>query len=216
MENTDQPFSLLKSHFNDLKEPPKLEIQKYSDKDIIHFKNVIPKSDCKLVIDICEKYFNWDRATTFGNIEGYRATEMIPLTGVYGINPDTFRAHCILAYAFKLSFEDFKKNYVYEGAHGIQSHVYYESDEGFQILKYSPGDFYKEHIDGGMDLKRRYSTIMYLNDDYEGGETLFPRSDVSVKGEAGDVIYFPSAYTHPHIAQEIKSGTKYTAVIWSH
>ena len=31
----------------------------------------------------------------------------------------------------------------------------------------------------------------------------------------GDIIFFPSNFTHPHIAQEVKSGIKYTAVMWS-
>jgi Rps23 Pro-64 3,4-dihydroxylase Tpa1-like proline 4-hydroxylase len=212
----EQQFSLIKEIPDTLQNEKSLKAQEYhEDRDIIHFKNVLKAEDCKYIVDICEKYFNWDRATTFGGLEGYRKTGMIPLTGVYGFNPDVFKAHSLLAYWFKVTFDEFRKYYTYQGHNGLASHVHYEGDEGFQILKYEPGNFYKEHVDTGMDLKRKYSTIMYLNDDYDGGETLFPRSGVSVKGSVGDVVYFSSSYTHPHIAQKIKEGIKYAAVIWS-
>jgi Rps23 Pro-64 3,4-dihydroxylase Tpa1-like proline 4-hydroxylase len=208
----EQNFSYLKN--NDLTiNYKKLKIKKYYDQDIIHFKKLIPKKDCHFIIETCEKYFNWGTAMTFGNIEDYRKTGMIPLTNLYGHNHETFKAHATLGYWFKYSFNSFSQKYHYDQN---KSHVLYQGDEGFQILKYEPGNYYKEHIDNGPELKRKYSVIIYLNDDYQGGETFFPRQNIKVKGETGDILFFPSSYTYPHVAQTIEDGIKYVAVLWGY
>lgn len=188
--------------------------------DIVHFKNVISKEDCVFIINAIEKYCVWNSASTYGGINDYRKTKMIPLSKIFGYCSDLFKAHSILAYAFKKSFEEFQKLYVYDiGKETTKTHISFTGDEGFQVLKYEPGDVYHEHIDffgGALQNERRiYSTVIYLNDDYTGGETFFPRQDISVKGSVGDVLFFPSTYTHPHIAKEIITGKKYSVALWS-
>jgi predicted 2-oxoglutarate/Fe(II)-dependent dioxygenase YbiX len=74
--------------------------------------------------------------------------------------------------------------------------------EPTNILHYEPGQEYKPHfdfIDPGVahfaqELQRvgqrTVTFLIYLNDDYEGGATAFPRLDWSFKGKAGDAIAF--------------------------
>jgi GR25 family glycosyltransferase involved in LPS biosynthesis len=55
-----------------------------------------------------------------------------------------------------------------------------------------------------------------LNNDYEGGELNFPRQGVSNKAvQAGDMVMWPGAVTHPHESLTMKSGIKYGLVVWS-
>jgi predicted 2-oxoglutarate/Fe(II)-dependent dioxygenase YbiX len=53
------------------------------------------------------------------------------------------------------------------------------------------------------------SAVIYLNDDYEGGELRFPEQDVMIKPEAGSVIVFPSVEPFYHQSMPLKTGTKY-------
>jgi prolyl 4-hydroxylase len=74
--------------------------------------------------------------------------------------------------------------------------------EPTNILHYEPGQEYKPHfdfIDPGVahfarelqQLGQRTVTfLIYLNDDYEGGATAFPRLDWSFKGKTGDALAF--------------------------
>lgn len=188
--------------------------------DIAHFKNVLSKQDCEFIINTVEKYCVWNSAATYGGVTDYRKTKMVPLSKIFGYCADLFKAHSLLGYAFKSSFEQFQKLYVYDvGKTTTKTHVSFTNDEGFQMLKYEPGDVYYEHIDfygaAHPNERRIYSTIIYLNNNYVGGETFFPRQDILVKGNTGDVLFFPSAYTHPHIAKEVVSGEKYAVVLWS-
>lgn len=104
----------------------------------------------------------------------------------------------------------------------------------FDIKKYSAGTFMGAHFDQQEgDTRLRYSLVMYLNDDYEGGELSFtiespdapiiqgkPAEDydvskdsdritLGIKPEAGSVIIFPSSPPYHHTAHLVKSGFKY-------
>lgn len=114
----------------------------------------------------------------------------------------------------------------------------------FPIKKYKAGTFMGAHFDQQEGDKRlRYSLVMYLNDDYEGGELSFtikspdapiiegkPDEDfdiakektpelltVSFKPKAGSVVIFPSSPPYHHTAHLVKSGAKYMVPThWMH
>jgi TPR repeat protein len=77
--------------------------------------------------------------------------------------------------------------------------------EAFAILHYGVGEEASEHFDyldpsvpayaGEIaELGQRVATcLLYLNDDYEGGETDFPRLGLSHRGRKGDALIFFSA-----------------------
>jgi prolyl 4-hydroxylase len=71
-----------------------------------------------------------------------------------------------------------------------------------QVLHYAVGQTFAAHFDAldarqpGMARQiaeagqRVVTFIIYLNDDYQGGETHFPRLGLSHRGRAGDALYF--------------------------
>lgn len=93
---------------------------------------------------------------------------------------------------------------------GIQAY------EAFNFVKYEgAGTHFKIHADHGPTYVTTVSIVVYLNDDYEGGEIYFPRFDLSHKPEVGDIVVFPSTYVYEHASQDMISGTKYSVVIMS-
>jgi len=86
--------------------------------------------------------------------------------------------------------------------------------EEYQLLRYRTGQEYKAHSDGGTDIARAISAVLYLNDDYEGGEIEFPNFGIKIKPEAGMLVLFPSTYPYAHIAHPVTNGTKYAIVTW--
>jgi prolyl 4-hydroxylase len=64
--------------------------------------------------------------------------------------------------------------------------------EPLHVLRYRPGQEYKSHIDalGGVANQRILTVLVYLNDDYEGGETRFDRADLDFRGAPGDALIF--------------------------
>lgn len=86
--------------------------------------------------------------------------------------------------------------------------------EAFNFVKYqSPGHHFNIHADHGPAYVTTVSIVAYLNDDYKGGELYFPRFDLTIKPEIGDVVLFPSTFIYEHSSQPMISGTKYAVVV---
>ena len=103
------------------------------------------------------------------------------------------------------------------------SHSAYENGEALALLRYSPGQEYRPHFDfvSGAANRRLQTALIYLNADYDGGETCFVRTGLSVKGGAGDVILFrnegddsgPNPLSE-HAGMPVTRGVKYLATRW--
>lgn len=91
------------------------------------------------------------------------------------------------------------------------------SYEAFNFVKYEgAGTHFKIHADHGPTYVTTVSIVVYLNEDYEGGEIWFPRLDnLKIKPKTGDIIVFPSTYIYEHASENMVSGTKYSVVIMS-
>ena len=92
----------------------------------------------------------------------------------------------------------------------IGSSVAIGLNEMFRIYRYEPGQRFKMHRDGSYERNDTefsiLSFLIYLNTDYEGGETEF-RNITTVKPKTGMALVFH----HPvrHEGKAIISGTKY-------
>lgn len=100
-----------------------------------------------------------------------------------------------------------------------------ENFEDLQVLKYKPGGFYKPHQDTfSFDKNRRmYTFIIALNDDYEGGETVFPIINKKYRLEKGDVLFFDTLNNYEcmtkkalHGGAPVESGEKWVCNLWVH
>ena len=87
-------------------------------------------------------------------------------------------------------------------------------DSQYTVIKYANKAEYRAHWDHSKDNQRVLSVVVFLNDDFEGGELEFPHFDYKVTPKQGKVCVFPSNFPYLHIAHPVESGTKYTAVNW--
>lgn len=95
--------------------------------------------------------------------------------------------------------------------------------EPLHILRYQPGQEYKPHVDAlpGVANQRGWTALAYLNEDYGGGETVFPEIGIIARGKAGDVLVFrnlgedgrPDPRTR-HAGRPVTSGMKWLATRW--
>ena len=89
--------------------------------------------------------------------------------------------------------------------------------EPLNYVKYShPHDYFEVHVDHSPNTVRTVSGVLYLNDNYDGGELHFPRLDgLTIKPGAGDFVVFPSTYLYEHESKPIRRGTKYSVVAFT-
>lgn len=86
------------------------------------------------------------------------------------------------------------------------------------IRKWYPGENQDVHADGetadgwpGYNYIVDYGSIIYLNEEYEGGELFFPKYNIHIKPKPGTLVFFPSTNMYAHGVTEVVSGTRYTS-----
>lgn len=89
------------------------------------------------------------------------------------------------------------------------SGLYLTHDEGYQLLRYSVGDFHVEHVDDCLHSKQRTVSLLFMcNDDFKGGDLKFMGKHI-IKMGVGDAIIFPSNFMFPHQVSKITAGNRY-------
>ena len=74
------------------------------------------------------------------------------------------------------------------------------------IQRMQEGVELKAHTDQHTDPSIRYATIIYLNDNYEGGELFFSNKDLELKPKPGDLVIFPGTDEFNHGVRHVQPG----------
>lgn len=111
-----------------------------------------------------------------------------------------------------------------------------ENQESLQIAKYDVGGKFNSHYDacntGTQEYRnkinrnagqRRATLLIYLNDDFEGGETVFNKIGLTVKPKKGKgILFWNTTRTEKiliksmHCGRPVISGEKWICTKWSH
>ena len=110
-----------------------------------------------------------------------------------------------------------------------------EHQENLQVAKYEKGGMLIPHYDASItnsDIskkknreagQRKATFLIYLNEDFKGGETVFPLIGLSIRPKRGKAILFWNIDKDEHILKESKhqgmpvlEGQKYICTKWSH
>ena len=103
-----------------------------------------------------------------------------------------------------------------------------ECIEALQVVRYLPGQLYKQHHDWfeeeyreKIKNQRQYTFFIYLNDVEEGGETEFPLLDIKVNPREGAGVFWVNCKSFDkcydlslHRGNPPKSGVKYGLNVW--
>lgn len=165
------------------------------EKDISVLHNLAPIDWCNALIEACEKDGGWQ-----------------------SLPNDKFPGQEIRLNALKDQrwIEEFRNFYSETLGPIAEEHWLCLKTYGLRdvfVIKYSGESQTSLPLHHDMSL---VSFACKLNNDYEGGELNFPRQGVSNKEvQAGDMVMWPGAVTHPHESLTMKSGIKYGLVVWS-
>jgi prolyl 4-hydroxylase len=97
-----------------------------------------------------------------------------------------------------------------------------ECGELLHVLQYRPGEQFRPHLDSipGAANQRHWTALVYLNEGYEAGGTVFTELGVEAKGGVGDCLIFRNSIegaSDPrtrHAGRPVTSGVKWLASRW--
>jgi hypothetical protein len=91
------------------------------------------------------------------------------------------------------------------------------------IVEYHKGWSLHAHVDSWSNLttyagypSRDISSLIYLTDDFKGGNLIFNNLNIEIEPVAGSAIYFPSDEEHMHQVSELLSGTRWVSTCFWH
>jgi Rps23 Pro-64 3,4-dihydroxylase Tpa1-like proline 4-hydroxylase len=196
------------------------------DLGLVYYKNVItePQRIIDIVNEIDKRYSN--------NEHGGKYTEVNPWTPwTYGdlhfndqkffpspedLNPEDYYYNEMLEATTKMyGALDYALDHYRSVVYPFADSNIKNREHTINLLRYGKTGHLPAHQDQGVST-RVLSTVMYLNDDYEGGEIEFQNSKVKIKPEAGSIIFFPSNFLYVHEVYPITDGYRYSMPHWFH
>jgi hypothetical protein len=80
------------------------------------------------------------------------------------------------------------------------------------IARFEVGASMHEHFD--VTKTNDIACLIYINDNYSGGEIYFPELDIIIKPEAGDLVCFPDTPDFVHGVKTVTGTNRYTLPRW--
>jgi hypothetical protein len=153
----------------------------------------------------------WERATLMNDIVSDRRTNTL-----FDLDKVSFLDKTCLEINNRFFSDVYAAVTWYREHFVIYEFVHESQKEKLTLLRYQYGEEFKAHYDGGTKTGRSISPILYLNDDYEGGELEFVNFGLKIKPKAGSLYLFPANFAYTHIAHPVTKGTKYAVLTFFH
>jgi len=101
----------------------------------------------------------------------------------------------------------YNNNKILERLNSMITFFNFKNVDNMEIVNWPEGSEMKPHYDEGDFL----SFLIYLNDDFDGGETLI--KDIKFKPSKGALVIFSNGL-YLHEVNKIKKGNRYTLIAW--
>lgn len=178
---------------------------------ICYYHDVFGNDECDFVIDESEKTGNYKRSTIYNT--RLKVSQVADMRTSTSFVDEDNKFYNIRNKAYELIKQNLPDISI--------SHL-----ERAQIQKYEDAQFVKSHVDYFNHLvnvttnDKLATLIVYLNDNFDDGETFFNDLGYKIKPKKGSALFFLYNYdditnkTTMHEALPVNNGTKYIITFW--
>jgi hypothetical protein len=162
--------------------------------NIFEYESFLSKDECQLLIDGWNSQDDWD-LTCFYNayvISGKKEIEANFKEKIYQM------------------YDSFKK--IAEESFNCDLKPLSQSAHKWTVGAYAADHADNADLDGTPNgwAANKLVTILYLNDQYDGGYLTFRDHDIAIKPKTGTLMVFDVGINNVHAVTEVKSGIRYT------
>ena len=154
------------------------------------------------------RYFDSKKEICFQETDS-QEKDKVETVNIYSDNLKNNNQLKLIYDSFDIKFSEIEKQYFNNFDLG-QLKVNFTKREFIFCVKYTKERFAPKHFDDMENLVRRVSVLYYPNDNYDGGELIFPEFNIIIKPKADQMIIFPSSYIYYHYVTPVKNGTRYS------
>jgi hypothetical protein len=171
---------------------------------IYEYENFVDTSTCNYIVDVVEsqniKYFLDEK-----NIIKYNKALSLTDCNIKKIQEIDLIAHNIFSKAHFFYLNDNKFLYFLkrDAAEDIQNLT-----SRYIYRMYDKNDYYDWHVDAEYGKQCMFTYLVYLNDNFDGGETYFLHEKIKITPKQGSIICWISDYRTIHKGSKIKTGKK--------
>ncbi|SFE56324.1 2OG-Fe(II) oxygenase [Spirosoma endophyticum] len=181
-----------------------MDIKRYTQNGIRLYENFLTLEQCDALIAYTEQKEAFKRSKV--DIDEYTLSQE-------SIARTSFTA-------FLAKSQEHTFYYIYEQVSSLLN-VPLEYIENLQCVRYYEGQEFKAHFDSGTTNHRVHTLLIYLNDNFVGGETFFPELNYRVIPVKGTALYFKNRDEYTNIIRQslhaglpVIDGVKYTCNVW--
>lgn len=87
---------------------------------------------------------------------------------------------------------------------------YKVSDDYKLVNRFSTGRDMDVHHDAILDSSIKFGAVIYLNDNYDGGEIFYPKLNFEYKPRCGDLVIHPAIDGYEHGVRMVTGGNRYS------
>ena len=172
---------------------------------ILVLENILSLQECRFLVALYDQY------SELACSKDYNCRALLDYYTLRGVDSKSASSVCDITLRLKEKIE----------THLSTSELFVES---FFVGCIWPGDSHIPHADNERREHRRwvpnhtpqrdYTGLAYLNDDFTGGELVFPDLDVVIAPKPGLLVGFPSNHKFVHAVPKVLSGKRYSLPIW--
>ena len=176
-----------------------------------HYENVLSQELCNA---ITEEDFNYNEST-YSTHEGqstdWKKNKRVKMDEIW------IRKDNVYYEELKNCSSDVAKRYSEEMTKNKRIFTAQKTTD-FRLNKYDVGGFMSRHCDnihhshGQTYGYPQASVLLFLNDNFKGGEFLVSEEQPTIK--TGEALIFPSNFMFPHEVKKITQGTRWSIVSW--
>jgi len=168
--------------------------------DVVFYNNFLTPEECETLVKVFEDPEQPWSMSAFFESYGMSIMPEDPILERYGLPRDYFGK---LANRLHKVVEDAHQRPV----KSVSSHA-----QKWQVGAFAPFHSDNTDMEGNPSAweKSKLVCLLYINDDYEGGELDFRDHDISIKPVAGQLITFPGGFENIHQVLPVKGSTRHT------
>jgi hypothetical protein len=168
------------------------------DQNIVMFNEFITKEECEILMNIVDISNNQDW-WLYTNSKDDKTNEwedrILDFKKIKKFNKFNILFDEVFLKIQKVLDENYQCNLNYTDMSAL-----YRSRDGEKM---------NVHYDQGGDKKIKYGAVLYLNDNYDGGQIYYPNVGIQIKPSAGSLVVHPSNKKYSHGVKVVKNGIRY-------